>query len=69
MVKDVRSLVVEVKGEDADSYASAQMNFLMVIGQITSRMTEDFDDFAVAIPAVSFHLLPFSRPYSRNLVR
>jgi Holliday junction resolvase-like predicted endonuclease len=41
-VKDGRSLVVEVKGEDAGGYTSAQMNFLMAIGQIASRMTEAF---------------------------
>jgi hypothetical protein len=50
-VKEGRSLVVEVKGEDAGGYTSAQMNFLMALGQIASRMTEGFDDFAVAIPA------------------
>ena len=49
-VRDDERLVVEVKGEDAGGYTSAQMNFLISIGQIASRMTEDEPIYALAFP-------------------
>jgi hypothetical protein len=42
--------VIEVKGEDRGGYTSAQMNFQMAIGQISSRMTDPAAAYAVAFP-------------------
>jgi Holliday junction resolvase-like predicted endonuclease len=41
---------IEVKGEDRGGYTSAQMNFQMAIGQISSRMTDPAAAYAVAFP-------------------
>lgn len=47
---DGSQIMIEVKGEDAGGYTSAEMNFQMGVGQIISRMTEPGSDYALAIP-------------------
>jgi hypothetical protein len=47
---DAADLVVEVKGEDSGGYGSAQMNFQMAFGQISSRMTDPDAIYAIAFP-------------------
>lgn len=48
--RDGSQLVIEVKGEDKGGYGSAQMNFQMAIGQISSRMSDPVATYAVAFP-------------------
>jgi hypothetical protein len=43
-------LIVEVKGEDAGGYTSAEMNFHIGLAQIASRMTSREASYALAIP-------------------
>ena len=38
--RDGKRIVIEAKGEDSGGYGSAQMNFQMAFGQISSRMTD-----------------------------
>lgn len=47
---DGSQIMIEVKGEDAGGYNSAEMNFHMGVGQIISRMTEPGSDYALAVP-------------------
>jgi len=47
---DGSQIMIEVKGEDAGGYTSAEMNFQMGVGQIISRMTDPGSDYALAIP-------------------
>jgi len=43
-------LVTEAKGEDRGGYTSAQMNFLIGIGQLASRMVDEETGYALAFP-------------------
>jgi hypothetical protein len=48
--RDGVRIVIEVKGEDKGGYTSAQMNFQMAIGQVSSRMTDPAAVYSVAFP-------------------
>jgi hypothetical protein len=54
--KGGKRLVIEVKGEDAGGYVSAQMNLQMAFGQISSRMTDPDATYAVAFPATADYM-------------
>ncbi len=43
-------IVIEVKGEDRGGYTSAEMNFMIGVGQIVSRMTSKNAKYALAFP-------------------
>ncbi len=49
-------IVIEAKGEDCGGYGSAQMNFLMAVGQITSRMDDPDARYAIAFPATAYYV-------------
>lgn len=48
--RDGERIVIEAKGEDSGGYGSAQMNFHMAFGQISSRMTDPDTTYAIAFP-------------------
>ncbi|MFA5628783.1 MAG: hypothetical protein WC958_00755 [Dehalococcoidales bacterium] len=48
--KNGEKTIVEIKGEDRGGYVSAEMNFLIGVGQIISRMTDTNASHALAIP-------------------
>lgn len=43
-------VLIEVKGEDAGGYGSAQMNLQIAIGQIATRMNDPYVTYAIALP-------------------
>ena len=49
-MRDGKRIVIEAKGEDSGGYGSAQMNFQMAFGQISSRMTDPDATYAIAFP-------------------
>jgi len=51
--KSDETIAIEVKGEDKGGYGSAEMNFQMGIGQISSRMTNENIKYALAFPLTS----------------
>ncbi len=48
--RDGARVVIEVKGEDKGGYGSAQMNFQIAIGQVSSRMNDPAAAYAIAFP-------------------
>lgn len=48
--RDGARLVIEVKGEDKGGYSSAQMNFQLGIGQVSSRMSDPAAAYAIGFP-------------------
>jgi Holliday junction resolvase-like predicted endonuclease len=48
--RDGGRVIIEVKGEDKGGYGSAQLNFQVALGQISSRMTDPAASYAVAFP-------------------
>jgi hypothetical protein len=54
--RDGERIVIEAKGEDSGGYASAQMNFQMAFGQISSRMTDPGATYAIAFPMTPDYL-------------
>ena len=46
-------VVIKVKGEDKGGYGSAQMNFQVGIGQVSSRMSDPAAAYAIAFPVTS----------------
>lgn len=55
--RDGKRIVIEVKGEDSGGYGSAQMNFQMAFGQISSRMTDPDATYAIPFPMTSDYLM------------
>lgn len=51
--KDDDLILIEVKGEDRGGYGSAEMNFMIGIGQLISRMTSKNAKYALAFPLTS----------------
>jgi hypothetical protein len=51
--RDGERIVIEVKGEDAGGYNSAQMNLQMAVGQISTRMADPGASYAIAFPITS----------------
>ena len=54
--RDGKRIVIEAKGEDSGGYGSAQMNFQMAFGQISSRMTDPDATYAIAFPMTPDYL-------------
>lgn len=48
--KDDELIIIEAKGEDKGGYTSAEMNFMIGIGQIITRMTSKNAKYALAFP-------------------
>jgi hypothetical protein len=48
--RDGARVVIEVKGEDRGGYGTAQMNFQIGIGQVSSRMSDPAAAYAIGFP-------------------
>jgi Holliday junction resolvase-like predicted endonuclease len=65
--RDGARVVIEVKGEDKGGYGTAQMNFQVGIGQVSSRMSDAAAAYAIGFP-LTLNFVKVLRTFRGSLV-